>query len=69
MPDGIKLNIAQIIIIGNRYGWKALSCYSSIAVCLFYLLFLNLLMQSLYFLFGIFAVFLYLFFIFVFCNY
>ncbi len=27
MPDGIKLNIAQIIIIGNRYGWKALSFY------------------------------------------
>ena len=37
MPDGIKLNIAQIIIIGNRYDWKALSFYGRIAVCLLYL--------------------------------
>ena len=36
MPDGIKLNIAQIIIIGNRYGWKALSFYGRIAVYYIY---------------------------------
>jgi hypothetical protein len=32
MPDGIKLNIAQIIIIGNRYDWKALSFYGSLLI-------------------------------------
>ena len=42
MPDGIKLNIAQIIIIGNRCGWKALSFYGIAVMRLFlYLDFLD----------------------------